>query len=185
MSFSSKVLVISMVLGLTLAYSLYEKKKFSAFMNVGDEAPILQTMPSFKLDNVFSDADITEKDFKDSKATFVHFWGTWCAPCEHEFPAFLKFAKKFENKNVKFLLLAINDDNKKIKKFLKRFKELPTNVVIAHDKDSTSMTTFGTVKVPETYLFDSSFKNLKKFIGPQDWGMESFAPRVERLIFGH
>jgi thiol-disulfide isomerase/thioredoxin len=185
MSFSSKILIITTVLGLTLAYSLYEHKQFSELMNVGDETPILQTMPEFKLDNVYSDKDITQDDFKDSKGTFVHFWGTWCAPCEHEFPAFLKFAKKFEDKNVKFLLLAVNDDNKKIKKFMKRFKNLPKNVVIAHDKSSASMTLFGTVKVPETYLFDSSFRNLKKFIGPQDWGMDSFAPRVERLIFGH
>ena len=58
-------------------------------------------------------------------------------------------------------------------------------MVIAHDSTGASMTTFGTVKVPETYLFDSSFRNLKKFIGPQSWGMEAFAPRVRRLIFGH
>ena len=172
-------------MGLTLAYSLFEKKQFSSMVNVGDADPILQSMPNFELDLVLEDKKITLNDFKDAKATFVHFWGTWCAPCEHEFPDFLKFAKKFEKDNVKFLLLAVNDDNKKIKKFLKRFKNLPTNVIIAHDKSGASMTLFGTVKVPETYLFDSSFRNLKKFIGPQSWEMAAFAPRVRRLIFGH
>ncbi|WP_127718334.1 TlpA disulfide reductase family protein [Halobacteriovorax sp. HLS] len=185
MSFSSKILIISLVIGLTLSYSMYEKKKFSSMLNVGESSPILQTMPSFQIDLVLSEGKVSQEDFKSSKATFVHFWGTWCAPCEHEFPDFLKFAKKFESDNVKFLLLAVNDDNKKIKKFLKRFKDLPSNVVIAHDSTGVSMTTFGTVKVPETYLFDSSFRNLKKFIGPQSWGMEAFAPRVRRLIFGH
>lgn len=185
MSFSSKILIITLVLGLTLAYSLFEKKQFSDMINVGDSEPILQSMPSFKIQSVYEDKVITQDDFKDSSATFVHFWGTWCAPCEYEFPDFLKFAKKFENDNVKFLLLAVNDDNKKIKKFLKRFKALPLNVIVAHDKSGSSMKLFGTVKVPETFLFNSSFKNLKKFTGPQSWEMDAFAPRVRRLIFGH
>ena len=184
MSISSKVLIISLVLGATLAYSLFEKRQFSEMMNVAEDAPVLKELPDFKLTNFYTKEEISKETFKDSNGFFLHFWGTWCAPCEAEFPEFLKFAKKFESDNVQFILLAVNDDNGKIRKFLKRFGELPSNVIISHDKSGDSMNLFGTVKVPETYLFDKAGKNLKKFIGPQSWEMEAFAPRVKRLIFG-
>ncbi|OUR93742.1 hypothetical protein A9Q84_19970 [Halobacteriovorax marinus] len=185
MSLSSKTLVITLVLSLTLAYSLFERKKFEGMLSAGDSEPILKMMPDFSLDEFKTKEPLTKAFFNGANATFVHFWGTWCAPCEAEFPEFIKFAAKFEKENVKFLLLAVNDDDKKIKKFLKRFGKLPSNIVVAHDKSGASMGLFGTVRVPETYLFDSNFINLKKFAGPQAWEMKSFFPRVKRLIFGH
>jgi len=185
MTLSSKTLIITLVLGLTLAYSLFEKKKFEGMMSAGDTSPILKMMPDFHLTSFKDKVSLSKEYFKSSDASFVHFWGTWCAPCEAEFPEFLKFAEKFEKDNIKFLLLAIKDNDKKIKKFLKRFGKLPSNVVVAHDKSGASMPQFGTVRVPETYLFDSNFVNIKKFEGPQPWGIESFYPRIKRLIFGH
>lgn len=185
MSLSSKTLIITLVLGLTLAYSLYEKKKFDGLVTAGDSEPVLKMMPDFNLNSFKKNIPLSKSYFSSSKASFVHFWGTWCAPCEAEFPEFLRFAEKFEKDNVKFLLLAINDNDKKIKKFLKRFGELPSNVVVAHDKSGASMAQFGTVRVPETYIFDSGFRNIKKFAGPQAWEMKSFYPRIKRLIFGH
>ncbi|ATH09282.1 hypothetical protein BIY24_15420 [Halobacteriovorax marinus] len=184
MSISSKVLIITLVLGATLAYSLFEKKQFTEMLNVAEDEPVLKQLPEFKLTNFYTKEELTKESFSSTNGFFVHFWGTWCAPCEAEFPEFLKFAEKFENDNVQFLLLSVNDDDLKIKKFLKRFGDLPKNVIISHDKSGKSMNLFGTVKVPETYLFDKNFKNIKKFVGPQSWEMEAFAPRVKRLIFG-
>ena len=36
------------------------------------------------------------------------------------------------------------------------------------------MDNFGTVKVPETYVFAKNAKALKKFVGPQSWGNKYF-----------
>lgn len=176
--------MISLVLGATLAYSLFEKKQFAEMMNVAEDAPVLKVLPEFNLTDFYTNEPLTKETFTGLNGLFVHFWGTWCAPCEAEFPEFLKFAKKFENDNIKFLLLSVNDEDKKMKKFLKRFGDLPKNVIITHDKSGKSMNLFGTVKVPETYLFNKDFKNIKKFIGPQTWEMEAFPARVKRLIFG-
>ena len=63
----------------------------------------------------------------------VHFWATWCAPCEAELPEFIDLAKKFEK--ITFFLIAVNDEEKKIHKFFKRFGELPPNVRLAHDEE--------------------------------------------------
>ena len=43
------------------------------------------------------------------KKNFVHFWATWCAPCEKELPDLLKFALN-ENKTITFLFISVNDE---------------------------------------------------------------------------
>jgi thiol-disulfide isomerase/thioredoxin len=115
----------------------------------------------------------------NSEALLVHFWGTWCAPCEAELPEFISFASSLKSRGVKALLLAVNDEDKKILKFMKRFGQLPENIFLVHDKGGGSMLKFGTVKVPETYLFSKNGKNLNKFIGPQDWKHSSYKKRMD------
>ena len=41
------------------------------------------------------------------------------------------------------------------------------------------MISFGTVKVPETYLFAANGKNLNKFVGPQTWSLQSIQKRLD------
>jgi hypothetical protein len=86
--------------------------------------------------------------------------------------------ESYKEQGVRVVLLAVQDSDKKINKFLKRFGDLPANVVVAHDEKGDSMLTFGTVKVPETYLFAKNGKNLNKYIGPQDWKHKSYKDRM-------
>ena len=59
---------------------------------------------------------------------------------------------------------------------------MPENVKVVHDQEGKSMPIFGTVKVPETYLFDPKGKNLNKFVGPQDWGHPNYLSRIKLLL---
>lgn len=182
----TKFSITTFIVALTLGYSLYYRKKVEA-LTAKENLLILKTLPKFSSELIYKDgAELNEKNlFGKDSAAFIHFWGTWCAPCEAELPEFIDFARKFEGKGVKFVLLAVNDEDKKIKKFMKRFyKNLPTNIVIAHNKDGSSLSSFGTVKVPETYLFNFEGKNLNKFTGPQDWGHKSYFERVNFLLKG-
>jgi thioredoxin-like negative regulator of GroEL len=80
--------------------------------------------------------------------------------------------------------LAVNDESLKVKNFLeKRLRDLPKNIVVAIDEDGSSLEKFGTVKVPETYLFEAGTgKTLTKFIGPQDWKLKGFIDRTQKLL---
>lgn len=44
------------------------------------------------------------------------------------------------------------------------------------------MDKFGTVRVPDTYIFNSEGKNLVKFMGPQDWKHPNFDQRINFLL---
>jgi len=163
------------ILSATLSYSIYEKRKIE-ILSQEAESPILQKLPDFQLDNFYT-KDLIEREkylAKYKLGVFVHFWGTWCGPCEAELPDFISFAKKFKETDVGFLLVAVNDDDKKIKKFMKRFSKLPNHMIIVHDRTGKMMSKFGTVKVPETFLFNQKGKHLNKYTGPQNWDSAGF-----------
>ncbi len=104
-----------------------------------------------------------------AKLVVVHFWGTWCAPCESELPDLISFTKKFEAlRDVKFLLVAVNDDPKMVKKHIKSFNS-PSNVVWVTDNKNIYRDAYGTTRVPETYIFSPDKVTLRKYTGPQEW----------------
>jgi len=183
MKITSKFTIISLILAIAIGYSIYEKKKMDSYFDES-AAPVLKELPSIAGLTEFTSGEATtlEKILDGSSGLLVHFWGTWCAPCEFELPEFLEFSKKLGDLNIKVVLLAVNDDDIKIKKFMKRFGDLSPNIVLIHDKTNQAMTKFGVVKVPETFLFNTKKMNLTKFVGPQDWKLDSYITRVMNYL---
>lgn len=183
LTFSQKVFIIITIFSATFLYSIYQKNVYEGFVN---KAPslILEELPEFEALDIYTNEVISKMSFiGNHSGLVVHFWGTWCAPCEAELPSFLEFSKNLEDKNITVLVLAVNDELKAVKKFLKRFKKSKlNNVIFALDKDGDSLPLFGSVKVPETYLFSSKLRHLEKFVGPQEWTHTSYEERVLRLL---
>jgi thiol-disulfide isomerase/thioredoxin len=99
----------------------------------------------------------------------IHFWATWCGPCEVEFPELIELTHQLQSyKGVKFLLVAINDDLVKVKKFLKKFDVSNENIILLLD-EKNEYQRLGTYKLPETFVFNSDSKIIKKFSGQQPW----------------
>lgn len=178
-SFFSKLLLIFSVLLMTYLYAQYERKKYYSYGENSPSELVLKQLPNFNSIEVSTNNPINSIEFlKGSNGVFVHIWGTWCAPCEKEMPEFLKYAQSVQDKKVNFLLIAVNDEKMKIKKFMSRF-DIPKNVIIVIDSENKAMDLFGTLKVPESFLFDSSGKHIAKLIGPQEWGQESYKTRLD------
>jgi cytochrome c biogenesis protein CcmG, thiol:disulfide interchange protein DsbE len=168
--------ILVTIISLTLLYSFYQKQHLS-YLETPTKEYILERLPSFNAVDVFKNEKISTELLQSKKypGLVVHFWGTWCAPCEAELPTFIAFAAKLKHKGVKFILLAVNDKVAKIKKFFTKHKiTIPNNVMIALDNSTKSMPIFGTAKVPETYLFDSNLNLVKKYTGPQEWIKPSY-----------
>ncbi|NOT79105.1 MAG: redoxin family protein [Bacteriovoracaceae bacterium] len=177
--FFQKLLLIASLMGLTFLYAYYERNKFYGSQSDQMTAPVLKELPVFVVQGMSYPGEINSQEFvKKSSGSFVHIWGTWCAPCEKEMPEFLSYAAKVEHLGLKFLLVAVNDEEVKIKKFLTRFPNIPKNVTFALDAQNKVMDLLGTLKVPETFLFNSDGKHINKFIGPQDWLSESYVTRL-------
>ena len=175
--------MVSLV-SLSYGYALLEKRKYDSWKN--DRPPlILKSMPYFKAYDVEAKKDITGPEIlsKFDRGLFVHFWGTWCAPCESELPELVDFARNYEGKGVGFVFLSVKDDEREIKKFLRRFKKnFPNNIAVVHDKEGIALSSFGTFKVPETYLFATDGTHLRKFVGPQNWGHSSYKDRMNMFL---
>ncbi|MDO9182970.1 MAG: redoxin family protein [Bacteriovorax sp.] len=176
-SFFSKLILIFTVLLMTYLYAQFQRQKYYSVSNLANEL-VLKQLPTFSGIDVVDGKLVNSVEYlKGSSGVFVHIWGTWCAPCEKEMPEFLKYADVVKNRGIKFLLIAVNDDEAKVKKFMSRFK-IPENVTVVLDKDNSAMDLFGTLKVPESFLFNSNGKHINKFIGPQEWLQESYQTRL-------
>ena len=167
----------------TLSYSMLLKKSYSDLEELSIK-PILKSIPDLEVLDGLSKQKFNLKTeaIKTKNGSFVHFWGTWCGPCEEELPSFIELSKKFQESGETFYLVAVNDSIIELKKFLKRFKSLPKNVKILLDNSGALMSSYGVAKVPETFVFDAKGQSLKKFSGPQDWKFSYYFSTINNLF---
>jgi len=170
---NNKLLIFSFIVIFIFGYTLYEANKIQDKLGstASSTGTIIKQMPSVVFDSY------TEENKKidpkvlatEGNFLFIHFWATWCGPCELEFPDLVELIKLMKDKkNLKFLLVAVNDDKVKIKKFLKKYELTLDNVVLLEDKINAHKE-FGTYKMPETFLFNPKNEVVKKFTGQQVW----------------
>jgi thiol-disulfide isomerase/thioredoxin len=182
-----RILAIVLIIAATVVYSLYSKKSLeSQLVSDNQSASVLSEMPQAEFTTLEGEAFQLESLFKDQRVDLliVHFWGTWCAPCEAELPELLSFIKRFEGQmTIKFLLVAANDDALKIKKHLKTLT-IPEKASLYWliDNKNIHRDLFGTTRVPETYVFSSGKATLRKFLGPQEWNKPLFYQTFDELI---
>jgi len=157
---SRRNLITLSILVSFLSYGLYLKKSNDDYFN-DSRSFILEELPKVDM------GGLQASDLTSSVGSFFHFWATWCGPCEKELPDFIKFINKFDGE-IKGNLIAVKDDRVKVKVLLNKFN-LNENFNVIFDDDGNIMKYFGSLRVPETFLFDNSEKFLKKYTGPQDW----------------
>lgn len=178
--------IIVGILLLTLLISVYEHNKVAKFYHSTQrqEDLMVEQMPRFQFADLRKDMMHDQQNVfqYDNEVVVIHFWGTWCAPCIPEFPDLVEYARKLESeKRVKILVVAVNDKVNDVEKFLKRFGNLPTNMILAMDPQSKGMEQFGTVKVPETFVYYKG-RSAKRYIGPQDWKNDIYIQQIKNLL---
>jgi thiol-disulfide isomerase/thioredoxin len=179
-----RTIIILLIIAATIGYSFYQKKSLETQLVAKPEA-ILSKLPQ----SVFETLDGKPFDvyqFYTSERVgllVVHYWGTWCGPCEAELPELLTFIKRFEGQpEVKFLLVAVNDEKMKIEKHLKTLVLPKTSVTWLIDNKNIHRDIYGTTRVPETYVFSSDKTTLRKYVGPQDWNKTMFFQTFDEFI---
>lgn len=89
------------------------------------------TRYSFKPDNNNPNIVLPHFDFPDTKGELRHnhewrgkiivfnFWATWCASCREEMPLFAQLQSHYQDKNVQFVGISIDEDKTVINEYLK------------------------------------------------------------------
>ena len=102
------------------------------------------------------------------KLLVVHFWATWCAPCEEELPGLVAWWREAKaDPRIELVAVSVDEEWKVVDGFLA--KRGAADLPLALDPKKSAATTFGTLKFPETWFLSPSGEVLFQWIGPQDW----------------
>ncbi len=90
------------------------------------------------------------------KYVYIDVWATWCGPCKAEIPSLKKVEKQYDNKNIAFVSISIDEDKKhdKWKEFVT--KEQLGGIQLFADKNwkSDFVTSYGINGIPRFILID-------------------------------
>ncbi len=68
---------------------------------VGEPLPRLDLHPLLNVEQGISNSDL------ENKLALLHFWGTWCPPCQKEFPEFASLAAEFAG-NAELVVISVS-----------------------------------------------------------------------------
>ena len=93
----------------------------------------------------------------------VNLWGSWCEPCQSEFPVFQKAAVSL-GRGVAFLGIDVADRTGAARAFLKRFPVTYPSYLDPHRAIEASLRTYHAT--PQTFFFDAKGREQYDRAGP-------------------
>ena len=123
----------------------------------------------------------------NSDTTYViNFWATWCKPCVKELPAFEKLNLKYQNKNLKLILVSLDFKRElqtRLIPFVKE-KQLKSKIVLMDEPDYNSWIdkvdkSWGGA-IPATLIINNK-KNVKQFY-EKEFTFEELENNLKSLI---
>jgi cytochrome c biogenesis protein CcmG/thiol:disulfide interchange protein DsbE len=183
------VIVFSILFGLIFVYSavvFFQKKtplnyaeKIEVYAEKG--VPNFQ-LPLFKTGNQ-SVGQFVDFDGSKDEITIINFWATWCEPCVREFPSLQRLSEKYQNDpRLRIVAVSIDRDPTQITQFLAQRGELRSNFQLAIDLEGRTANSFGTKKIPETYIVSKGRKLLRKVISEQNWVSPEFLELLDGFL---
>lgn len=119
---------------------------------------------------------------RTGKGLILHFWATWCGPCQEEMPGLVKFVKQTKgDRNVEFLAVSVDTDWKVVDAWLKAHGI--TDLPLALDPNGDTAHVVGTDKYPETWFVLPTGEVLRRTLGAEDWSdpkLREFAAEFSR-----
>ena len=115
------------------------------------------------------------------KVVVLNFWASWCGPCVEELPSLQKFAERYNGKGVQVIGVSLDEDANAYMKFL---TDHEVNFMTMRDPTHNIAETYGTYKLPETYIISAKGTLLNKVIGETDWTSQEMTSYFDSILPG-
>lgn len=161
---------ILLVLAGAIVFTLYNNanKENQGVLQVGDPAP------DFRLTDL--NGEVHQLSDYKGQGVFVNFWGTWCKPCEKEFPLMEKQYQVYKDQGVQILAVNIAQSDYEVRNFAEQ-RELTFPIVI--DKNKSVMEAYNIIPLPTTLLVNPEGKIVKIITGAMS--EEDIASYMEQI----
>ncbi len=115
----------------------------------GNPSPIFENYENYK------GGTTSLSDFK-GKYVYVDVWATWCGPCKAEIPFMKKVEEKYHGKNIAFVSVSVDKQNKKAdwKKMIEDKKMAGVQLIADKDWSSSFVQKYGIRGIPRFILID-------------------------------
>ncbi|PVD51518.1 TlpA family protein disulfide reductase [Terrimonas sp.] len=108
-------------------------------------------------------------DFKGKKV-FVNMWASWCPPCRAEMPSIQKLYEKTKDKNVQFVMIALDDNFSKSISFMKS-----AGLSIPAFYPNAQLPALLNVEaIPSTFIFNKNGTLIKHIEGGDHYDTEAY-----------
>ena len=140
-------------------YLVMDRKTGNKIIASGDLAP------EFRLEK-YDAGPVSLADLR-GKVVMVHFWATWCPPCVEELPTLDRLHNSTLGKDFEMLAVGVDDEGAgTIVPFIRNNR---LTLPVFFDPGGSVAKSYGTYKLPETYILDRAGVVRYKAIGPRDW----------------
>ncbi|MEO6522081.1 MAG: TlpA disulfide reductase family protein [Mucilaginibacter sp.] len=112
--------------------------------------------PKFELNDP-SGKKVALDSFK-GKFVYIDLWATWCGPCIEEIPALKEIQNKYQNKNICFVSISIDNpgDTLKWKTFITSHSLGGTQLIVENAWNSDFIKKYGVATIPRFILIDTN-----------------------------
>ena len=128
------------------------------------------------------DGSQVDVDKLASRPTVLHFWATWCAPCQAELPSLLKFRKTLERQGGQVVLVSV-EDAAAAGKVMKYGSSLASGFEsFLAPQGGLAQRLDLSYSVPRTYLLAGGGEVLRTYRGAQPWADPLFERSVMTVL---
>lgn len=133
-----------------------------------------EKLPSLTLKDIDGNM-LNLSDFKGKKV-FVNMWATWCPPCRAEMPSIQQLYERTKEKNVQFVMIALDED------FSKSISYLQSTAFLlpAFHPAGTLPPLLDVEGIPATFIFDETGALIKKIEGTENYNTSEYVKLLSR-----
>lgn len=133
-----------------------------------------EKLPSLTLKDIDGNT-LNLSDFKGKKV-FVNMWATWCPPCRAEMPSIQQLYERTKEKNVQFVMIALDED------FSKSISYLQSTAFLlpAFHPAGTLPPLLDVEGIPATFIFDETGALIKKIEGTENYNTSEYVKLLSR-----